>query len=242
MEAIKKKMNLLKEKLQEAENEAQKAEDELTAKNNEADMAEEEVLSKTKELNDIEDELEKEEENFITLKARFDEACKLQDENERAHKELSNRGQVDNVKLDRLEGEFGDLQAKIEDVEEKYQSAVQKLEKSEDELESEEVRFSESDMRVKELEVEAVQAGNLLRSMEINEDNAAKSQSSSSTKVEDMKNKVDDIIEAAEKKEAESQDLEKELNKLDDDVQDSRERYHQVKAEYDALLAEVAEI
>ena len=47
--------------------------------------------------------------------------------------------------------------------------------------------------RVKELEVEAVQAGNLLRSMEINEDNAAKSQSSSSTKVQDMNDKVAEV-------------------------------------------------
>ena len=51
--------------------------------------------------------------------------------------------------------------------------------------------------RVKELEVEAVQAGNLLRSMEINEDNAAKSQSSSSTKVQDMNDKVAEVSDSS---------------------------------------------
>lgn len=50
------------------------------------------------------------------------------------------------------------------------------------------------------------------------------------------------LLNKRRKKEAESQELEKELMKLDEDVGDSRERYQQVKIEYDALLAEVAEI
>ena len=72
-------------------------------------------------MNDLEDQFEKMEDQFITLKARYDEATKLQDENERAHKELSNRGQVDTVKLERLEREIMELQDKVEGVEQDYQ-------------------------------------------------------------------------------------------------------------------------
>ena len=69
----------------------------------------------------MEDQFEAEEDRFITLKARYDEATKLQDENERAHKELSNRGQVDTVKLERLEREIMELQEQVESVEQDYQ-------------------------------------------------------------------------------------------------------------------------
>lgn len=242
MEAIKKKMSMLKLKLKEAEDEANDAEDKLYAKQSEADEVENEVLEKTKERCDLEDDLEKEEERYTNLKFRLDEAAKMQDENQRAHKELCNRGQVDTDKLERLEREIVVLQDKIEEVEEQYSEAVAKLEEAEAELDREEERFNEADARSKELEVEAVQIGNLLRSMEINEGNAAKSQSKSTTRVEEWKDKVDCKICDAEEKEDESAELEKALIDLEQDVHEAREKYQQVKSDYDALLAEVAEI
>jgi len=242
MEAIKKKMNMLKDKLRQAEDEAQEAEDEFNAKQREADEAEELVIERTKEMNDLEDELEKEEDNYVNLKARYDEATKIQDENERAETELSNRGKVDTAKLDRLERELMELQDKINTIEQDYNDGILRVEEAEQELDREEERFTDSDSRVKELEVEAVQTGNLLRSMEINEVNASKSQSKSSCKVDEMKDKVDEKCNCAEEKEEESAELELRLQGLDQDVQDARDRYHQVKSDYDALLAEVAEI
>merc|ERR1711890_146200 len=71
-------------------------------------------------MNDLEDELEKEEDNYVNLKARYDEATKIQDENERAETELSNRGKVDTAKLDRLERELMELQDKINTIEQDY--------------------------------------------------------------------------------------------------------------------------
>ena len=73
------------------------------------------------ELASIEDKLDEQEDRLNSLKARYDEATKLADENERAHVELRNRGQIDTTKLDRLQIELNDLMEKNEEVEVQYQ-------------------------------------------------------------------------------------------------------------------------
>ena len=48
--------------------------------------------------------------------------------------------------------------------------------------------------RVKELEVDVVQVGNLLRSMEINEEKAYKDHDKSSNKLEDKKKEFEEVV------------------------------------------------
>ena len=48
--------------------------------------------------------------------------------------------------------------------------------------------------RVKELEVDVVQVGNLLRSMEINEEKAYKDHDKSSNKLEDKRKEFDEVV------------------------------------------------
>ena len=68
----------------------------------------------TEELSRIEDELDSAESNLSNLQGRYQEAEKNADESDRARKELSNRGKVDDSKLNRLTAENEDLNEQIQ--------------------------------------------------------------------------------------------------------------------------------
>jgi len=242
MDVIKKKMAALREKLEVAEAQACQAEDECNAILRSADSKEDESAELLERLTQLEDEFDVQESRLLDLRQRHDEAVKLADENERAHIELKNRGQTDTTKLDKLQRDLDELLENNERLELEYQDALAKLEENENILEEEEERLNSADLRVKELEVEAVQSGNLLRSMKINEEVAAESYTKSDCKLEEVTNRLFEMTERARQKEEDAKELEEKLVDLDDELTHEKERYHEVKSDYDALLAEVAEI
>jgi len=242
MEVIRKKLNTLKAKLEEAENDAGLAEEQLTQKMKEADEAEIEAEELNKELEALEEELDSRESIQSQLQRDYEEAEKNTEESRRAHKELSNRERIDTSKLGRLERELEDLLAQIDESEAISQEVVQDVDVLESQLEDEEARCSVSDVRVKELEVEVVQVGNMLRSMEINEEKASKSQNSSETKLEAMSDSLEEIEQKAADFEEKAKGLEDQLQAAEDDLESVREEYQRTKNEYDALLAEFAEL
>jgi len=242
MDVIKKKMAALREKLELAEAQAYQAEEDCNAILRSADAKEDESAELLERLTQLEDEFDVQESRLLDLRQRHDEAVKLADENERAHIELRNRGQTDNTKLDKLQRDLDELLENNERLELEYQDALAKLEENENILEEEEERLTSADLRVKELEVEAVQSGNLLRSMKINEEVAAESYTKSDCKLEEMTNRLFEMTERARQKEEEAKELEEKLIDFDDELTHEKERYHEVKSDYDALLAEVAEI
>jgi len=242
MEVIKKKMAALRKNLEAAEAQACLAEDDMNTILRTADEKEEEAIELNEKLSELEDALDLKESRLTELRSRHEEATKLADENERDNIELRNRGQTDNTKLDKLRIDYDDMIVINEKLEVEYQDALAKLEENENTLDDEEERLASADVRVKELEVEAVQSGNLLRSMKINEEVASVSYTKSDSKLEEMTQRLYEMNERAREKEEEAKELEERSAEDEDTLQAEIERHNEVKTDYDALLAEVAEI
>jgi len=241
MEVIKKKMNSLKEKLVQSEAAATEAENEYNEIMIKAEDKEAEEVSLSEKLAALEDELDEKESRLSELRARYEEALKLSDENVRAHVELKNRGHTDNTKSDRLTIELDELVSDNDRLEQEYQEAMITLEENENVQDEQEERLSALDSRVKELEVEAVQSGNLLRSMKINEGVASESFNKSESKYSEMTERVAQMEELACAKEEKAKELEDTVAESEDELALEIVRYNETKTGYDAVLAEVTE-
>merc|ERR1712183_171622 len=109
-------------------------------------------------------------------------------------------------------------------------------------LDIEEERVEVADARVKELEVEAIQTGNSLRSMEVNEQQGVDRVTSKSGKINSLKGELE-----AKKKEAEDAEAlyDVRCQKCDDldlELEKSKSEYERMKMEFDVLISEISDI
>ena len=84
-------------------------------------QAEDRTESLKERLAELEDEYDEAESKNVSLTAQLNDAEKNSDESSRAHKELSNRGQIDDSKLERLQAELEETLSRIEEMEDKFQ-------------------------------------------------------------------------------------------------------------------------
>lgn len=242
MDAIKKKMSVLREKLEDAEDRSQKAEEELHGTNLKADEAEEEVDRLTKELQGLEDELEATESRLGSMQIRLQEAEHQADESERARRILESRGQSDDDRLTRLQAELNDVLAKNDEVEDRYKQIANEIDELEKRLTDEDERCGQSDVRVVALESEVEASSNALLGLDNSFCQASAKERKYNQTLDMMTVNYKEAEDKAVKYESKAKDLETSLANLEEKCDDERSKYNAVKGDLDALLAEIRDM
>lgn len=242
MQAVKSKLAALHAKHQEALQAAVKTEGELAAIIAKAEALESLAEEKTQSLNEVEDSLDAAESKLQTYTTQLCSEEKSSEESLQARKQLENRGANDTSRIEQLEKELEELTCNNKACEEKLVTIQEQLIKSEEELDQEDERVEKADTRVKVLESEVTQVGNSLRSMEICEKEGCERVSSGETKMSTLESKFKDKEKEATELEAEAEKLEEESDGKDEELNQARSAYDTTKLEFDALIAEIAEI
>lgn len=235
-------MATLKTTLAKAEEEAAKAEEESVEKELAAEEKEQEVNDLTEKLQSLEEDLDAAESRLTGLRSQYEAATKAKDEGQRSRAEMQNRGDSDTSKVEILENQLAKLNTEYEVSQQMFEDVSRQLTKDEEELDQQEERAHQADIRVKELESEAVQVGNTLRSMEINENVTTESQSKLSVKIQQRKEMLNETIARAEHFEREDKRLQALWNEKDDEKNVAKSTFDSTKLEYDSLMAEVENI
>jgi len=242
MQAVKSKLSALHTKHTEAVKAAEDCETELADIIAQAEALEQMAEVKTGELNEIEDQLDAAESKLQEFISNHGASEKSGEEALHAKKQLENRCQNDEKFANDLQAELDDLNAKNSEIVEKLEELVANLQECEEKLDLEDERVETADVRVKELEVEVTLTGNSLRSMEINEKEGNERVSSSDNKMVSWENRYKEKDAEATENEAKSADLEQQSDAKDEELNQARAAYDATKVEFDALIAEIAEI
>lgn len=242
METIKKKLEGLKARLEQAENEAKEAEDELAETNHRADQHEAEVAKILDEINTLEDQLDSTESKMYNTESNLHLTGKKLDEIVRAKGVLQSRSETEQELHDRISGELAELTKQNDDIEEKLKEVNAEIDELEQAYDQEEERSTNADNRVKSLEIEVLQVGNNLRTMEISQDQSIQRDSEHSVQITELTAKLQAASEKAEKFEALLGELEKNQEELENKLQEEKDSYNDTKRDMDLILAEIQEI
>merc|ERR1711881_116373 len=197
---------------------------------------------KTQSLNEVEDQLDAAESKLQTYTTQLMTEEKSSEESLQARKQLENRGTNDSARIEQLTKELEDLNEKNCSCEEQLAALQEQLIKSEEELDQEDERVEAADTRVKQLESEVTQVGNSLRSMEICEKEGVDRVSMGDNKMVGLESKYKEKEAEATALEAEAEKLEEQSDAKDEELNQARQAYDATKLEFDALIAEIAEI
>jgi len=242
MDVIRKKMVSLKEKLKEVEGEAILAETELSEINNKTEALEVALAEKLKICDEMEEQLEKVEKKGRNYTRQVSQTEKATETSRQARSILESRGQTDAKRVKDLEAELAQLKADNEAVEVKVVKLTKEMEAAEAKLDVEEERVEVADARVKELEVEATQTGNSLRSMVVTEKQGVDRVTSKSDKISDLKREFEAKRKEAEEAEKLYDVKCQECDAKDQELEEQKAAYERIKMEFEVLISEISDI
>jgi len=210
--------------------------------NDQAADVEGQVETATEEIRGLEDELDSIESRNMELAEKLIQAHKGLDENGQAKKILENRGKQDAEKIDRLEKELEETQAKNAQIVEQLNAIQEEIDEYEGKLDDQDERLENAEDEVKSLEVDVTQIGNTLRSMEINDTASNEKNDSTDLQIMDLGEKLMAKEQEASEWEAKDAALNEMQDGCDAELAEAREKHECTKREFDSVLAEIAEM
>ncbi|XP_076863565.1 tropomyosin alpha-1 chain isoform X10 [Brachyhypopomus gauderio] len=149
LEAVKRKIKLLQEQADGAEERAEKLQKELMVERKARESAEGDVASLNRRIQLVEEELDRAQERLTTALQKLEEAEKAADESERGMKVIENRALKDEEKMEIQEIQLKEAKHIAEEADRKYEEVARKLVIVEGELERTEERAELSERRVR---------------------------------------------------------------------------------------------
>jgi len=242
MDTIKKKLAGLKLRLFEAESGANSAQAELDGYKEKETKASDELRDTMEKLDELEGNLDETESKLNTVLNKLLSEEKKHDEVVRAKSVLDNRQSLANALIEKAEKELADCSAENSAVEEQCEGITNELEELEAKLDEEEQRREENDERVKQLELQVLQVGNNLRTMETSEDSSNQRESMYIEKIKKIGEEYAEAEERAARYEGQMTALEEQQDEVDGALQKMKSAYDDAKRAMDLELAEIAEI
>ncbi|XP_031786095.1 tropomyosin 1 isoform X3 [Nasonia vitripennis] len=203
---------------------------------NQLKRAESEVAALNRRIQLLEEDLERSEERLATATAKLAEASQAADESERARKILENRSLADEERMDALENQLKEARFLAEEADKKYDEVARKLAMVEADLERAEERAEAGESKIVELEEELRVVGNNLKSLEVSEEKATQREESFEGQVKILDSQLKEAEARAEFAERSVQKLQKEVDRLEDDLVAEREKNKLLQDEMEATL------
>ncbi|XP_035902518.1 uncharacterized protein LOC118507718 isoform X10 [Anopheles stephensi] len=201
--------------------------------------AESEVAALNRRIQLLEEDLERSEERLASATAKLSEASAAADESERARKVLENRALADEERMDALENQLKEARFMAEEADKKYDEVARKLAMVEADLERAEERAEAGEAKIVELEEELRVVGNNLKSLEVSEEKATQREESYGGQVRVLDQRLKEAEARAEFAERSVQKLQKEVDRLEDDLTVERARNKMLQEEMEATLHDI---
>ncbi|XP_063368099.1 tropomyosin Mac r 1.0101 isoform X6 [Cydia amplana] len=208
-------------------------------KNTALKRAESEVAALNRRIQLLEEDLERSEERLATATAKLAEASQAADESERARKVLENKSLTDEERMDALENQLKEARFLAEEADKKYDEVARKLAMVEADLERAEERAESGESKIVELEEELRVVGNNLKSLEVSEEKATQREETFEGQVKLLDAQLREAEARAEFAERSVQKLQKEVDRLEDDLVAEREKSKLLQEEMEATLHDI---
>ncbi|XP_068622419.1 tropomyosin-2 isoform X2 [Battus philenor] len=208
-------------------------------KNTALKRAESEVAALNRRIQLLEEDLERSEERLATATAKLSEASQAADESERARKVLENRSLADEERMDALENQLKEARFLAEEADKKYDEVARKLAMVEADLERAEERAEAGESKIVELEEELRVVGNNLKSLEVSEEKATQREETYEGQVKILSAQLKEAEARAEFAERSVQKLQKEVDRLEDELVAEKEKYKDIGDDLDTAFVEL---
>merc|ERR1739844_881301 len=177
---------------------------------------------------------------FVTASQKLDKAATTADDSDRMKKVLENRAADDEAKLIRLADELKSAQKQAEDADKMYDETQKKMQETEKNLETSDERASVGEFKIIELEEELKVVANNLRSLEVSEDKANKRESHYKDEIKRLTVKLKQSETRSEFAERSVVKLQKEVDRLEDELLGEQEKFKAITEELDQTFAEMS--
>ncbi|XP_013182982.1 tropomyosin-2 isoform X2 [Amyelois transitella] len=208
-------------------------------KNTALKRAESEVAALNRRIQLLEEDLERSEERLATATAKLAEASQAADESERIRKALENRTNMEDDRVAILEAQLVQAKRIAEESDKKYEEVARKLVLMEQDLERAEERAEQSDCKIVELEEELRVVGNNLKSLEVSEEKATQREETYEGQVKLLDAQLKEAEARAEFAERSVQKLQKEVDRLEDELVAEKEKYKDIGDDLDTAFVEL---
>merc|ERR1712117_849976 len=205
-----------------------------------AAKAEEEVADLVKKSQQLEEDQEKCEDKLLIATNKLDKAATAGDDSDRMRKVLENRAIQDEERMGKLEEELKNARNQAEEADKQYDEVQKRLQQVESELERAEERAETGELKIIELEEELRVVATNLKSLEVSEDKANKREASYKEQIKTLTAKLKQAEARAEFAERSVQKLQKEVDRLEDELAGEQEKYKSITEELEATFAEMS--
>ncbi|XP_067211271.1 uncharacterized protein Tm1 isoform X6 [Linepithema humile] len=206
---------------------------------NQLKRAESEVAALNRRIQLLEEDLERSEERLATATAKLAEASQAADESERIRKALENRTNMEDDRVALLEQQLAQAKLIAEEADKKYEEVARKLVMMEQDLERAEEKAELSESKIVELEEELRVVGNNLKSLEVSEEKANQREEEYKNQIKTLTTRLKEAEARAEFAERSVQKLQKEVDRLEDDLAAEREKNKLLQEEMEATLHDI---
>ncbi|XP_078049280.1 tropomyosin 1 isoform X4 [Augochlora pura] len=208
---------------------------------NQLKRAESEVAALNRRIQLLEEDLERSEERLATATAKLAEASQAADESERIRKALENRTNMEDDRVSLLEQQLAQAKLIAEEADKKYEEVARKLAMMEQDLERAEEKAELSEGKIVELEEELRVVGNNLKSLEVSEEKATQREEIYVGQVKILDSQLKEAEARAEFAERSVQKLQKEVDRLEDELVHEKEKYKYICDDLDLTFTELIE-
>ncbi|XP_047029060.1 tropomyosin-2 isoform X2 [Helicoverpa zea] len=208
-------------------------------KNTALKRAESEVAALNRRIQLLEEDLERSEERLATATAKLSEASQAADESERIRKALENRTNMEDDRVAILEAQLSQAKLIAEESDKKYEEVARKLAMVEADLERAEERAESGESKIVELEEELRVVGNNLKSLEVSEEKANQREEEYKNQIKTLTTRLKEAEARAEFAERSVQKLQKEVDRLEDELVAEKEKYKDIGDDLDTAFVEL---
>ncbi|XP_052893842.1 uncharacterized protein LOC128301409 isoform X3 [Anopheles moucheti] len=201
--------------------------------------AESEVAALNRRIQLLEEDLERSEERLASATAKLSEASAAADESERIRKALENRTNMEDDRVAILEAQLAQAKLIAEEADKKYEEVARKLVLMEQDLERSEEKVEMNESKIVELEEELRVVGNNLKSLEVSEEKATQREESYGGQVRVLDQRLKEAEARAEFAERSVQKLQKEVDRLEDELVMEKEKYREIGDDLDTAFVEL---
>jgi len=202
--------------------------------------AESEVNNLNRRVTGLEEDYEKSEERLVQATSKNAEASQAADDANRMKKVLENRNIADEERMDQLESQLKEARFLAEEADRKYDDVAKKLAEVEGNLERAEERADTGENKVIELEEELGYVANNVKSLGNAEESALAREVEYKETVSGLQKKFKAADARAEFAERTVQKLQKDIDRLEDDLALEKERYKGFATEIDETFNEIS--
>lgn len=202
--------------------------------------AEADVNALNRRIQIIEEDLEKSEERLTMASTKLAEASGAADDSERMRKVLENRTVHDEECMEGLENQLKEARFLAEEADRKYDDVARKLTVVEGDNERAEDRAESGETKIVELEEELRVVGNNLKSLETSEEQSGQREVNYKQQTALLAKRNKTAEARAEFAERSVQKLQKEVDRLEDELVSEKERYRGITDELDETFSELS--